>query len=74
MRLPDQGEADGEGVRGGRGGWCMAAVHRVRERGDGAAGAGRLPSWDDYDTVGGFVLTTLGHMPEANAGYPTTGG
>jgi CBS domain containing-hemolysin-like protein len=25
-----------------------------------------LPEADDYDTVGGFVLTTLGHMPEVN--------
>lgn len=25
-----------------------------------------LPEADDYDTVGGFVLTSLGHMPEVN--------
>ncbi|HMN39821.1 MAG TPA: hemolysin family protein [Phycisphaerales bacterium] len=25
-----------------------------------------LPESDDYDTVGGFVLSTLGHMPEVN--------
>jgi CBS domain containing-hemolysin-like protein len=25
-----------------------------------------LPESDDYDTVGGFVLWTLGHMPEVN--------
>ncbi len=25
-----------------------------------------LPEADDYDTVGGFVLTRLGHMPEVN--------
>jgi CBS domain containing-hemolysin-like protein len=25
-----------------------------------------IPEADDYDTVGGFVLSTLGHMPEVN--------
>ncbi len=25
-----------------------------------------IPESDDYDTVGGFVLSTLGHMPEVN--------
>ncbi len=25
-----------------------------------------IPESDDYDTVGGFVLSTLGHMPEIN--------
>lgn len=25
-----------------------------------------IPESDDYDTVGGFVLSTLGHIPEAN--------
>ena len=25
-----------------------------------------IPTSDDYDTVGGFVLSTLGHMPEVN--------
>jgi putative hemolysin len=26
----------------------------------------QIPESDDYDTVGGFVLSTLGHMPEVN--------
>lgn len=26
----------------------------------------QLPEADEYDTVGGFVMTTLGHMPEVN--------
>jgi CBS domain containing-hemolysin-like protein len=28
-----------------------------------------IPESDDYDTVGGFVLSTLGHMPEVNESF-----
>lgn len=28
-----------------------------------------IPESDDYDTVGGFVLWTLGHMPEVNESF-----
>jgi CBS domain containing-hemolysin-like protein len=29
----------------------------------------KLPEADDYDTVGGFVITTLGHMPQVNESF-----
>ncbi len=58
-------EPSAGGVRGGRA--DIDARAYVQQANEALEPMGVvIPESDDYDTVGGFVLSTLGHIPEAN--------